>query len=477
MDLNNQMTHKDQGGANEEVVDSNYFPETGVSNFDADNGIYGGNFDPFPIQGSSFKKNGKPVVLTNYLANVKMRGFDKLPKIGLWWTNIMNSQPKCPKTGAPMIPPIVRDSLLHVESRQLGLIQMIQTNTKDSRDLHFNLAETAKIMLKHGVHHDLIAPLFCDHILPLAERPLVANIKGATSELDILLKYINGKTNRLTGTEEAENAAKAFLYKDMMKKNPDLRVSVGRLKGHYALEIVRTHHDYEILTPEQIEAHKESIARMMFTNELKLNHKQSWDEAIKFGYINQSVEEIAESMQGIFHVNSKNRKVYVATKADRKENKPPAKKTEKRTEKKTPTKPNKKKVNNLTGAQPQKRQESRPPRPTYTAKPGFKKDFKDFKDFKKSPRKFKLDPSRLRSIPGSSDKMWDSHDGKVTNVRLPCDYHGPRGMSAEQCLTSHPMHCFECSKPGKIAPPVRECTGRHQYRPPAPKGRKEGRRQ
>ena len=139
---------------------------------------------------------------------------------------------------------------------------------------------------------------------------------------------------------------------------------------------------------------------LMFTNELKLNHKQSWDEAIKLGYNNQGVEEIAESMQGIFHVNSKNRKVYLATKADKKEkDKQPAKKTEKKTEKKTTNKPNKKKVNNLMGAQTQRRQESRPQKPTYTAKPGVKKDFK------KSPRKFKMDPSRLRSIPGSSDKM------------------------------------------------------------------------
>ena len=461
LDLNNRITPKNQEGANRGTIDTN---------FDADDGIYGGNFDSFP--GSAFKRNGKSVVLTNYPANVEMRGFDKLPKVGVWWTNIMNSQPKCPKTGFPMIPPIVRTSMLQVESRQLGLIQMIQTNTKESRDLHFNLGETAKVMLKHGVHHDLLAPLFCDHILPVTERPLVATIKGATSELDVLLKYINSKTNRITGTEKAETAAKDFLNKDMMKKNPDLRVTIGRLKEYHGLEIVRTYHDYEQMTPEQIEAHKESIARMMFTNELKLNHKQSWDEAIKLGYNNQGVEEIAESMQGIFHVNSKNRKVYVATKADRREKaKQPARKTEKKTERKPPNKPPKKKVNNLTGTQAPRRQESRPQRPTYTAKPGAKKDFK------KGPRKVRLDPSRLRSIPGSSDKLWDSKDGTVTDVRLPCDFHKARGASAEQCLTSQPMHCFECSKPGKIAPPVRECTGRHQYRAPAPKRRFEGRRQ
>ena len=37
-------------------------------------------------------------------------------------------------------------------------------------------------------------------------------------------------------------------------------------------------------------------------------------------------------------------------------------------------------------------------------------------------------------------------------------------MTPEECLDS-PRHCYECSKPNKIAPPVRECTGLHQYRP------------
>ena len=80
------------------------------------------------------------------------------------------------------------------------------------------------------------------------------------------------------------------------------------------------------------------------------------------------------------------------------------------------------------------------------------------------------DTSRLRKIPGSKDKLWNSKDGKVTNIRLPCGYHRPLGMTPEECLESL-RHCYECSRPNKIAPPVRECKGRHQYRPPTPKKR------
>ena len=91
------------------------------------------------------------------------------------------------------------------------------------------------------------------------------------------------------------------------------------------------------------------------------------------------------------------------------------------------------------------------------------------RDEEEPPRKERqrahiTDTSRLRKIPGSKDKLWDSKDGKVTDIRLPCGYHRPLGMTPEECLES-PRHCYECSRPNKIAPPVRECTGRHQYRP------------
>ena len=91
------------------------------------------------------------------------------------------------------------------------------------------------------------------------------------------------------------------------------------------------------------------------------------------------------------------------------------------------------------------------------------------RDEEETPRKERqgahiTDTARLRKIPGSKDKLWDSKDGKVTDIRLPCGYHRPLGMTPEECLDS-PRHCYECSKPNKIAPPVRECTGLHQYRP------------
>ena len=447
-------------------------PSKGIGSLDPGkviNGAYGDN-DPHQVPGSEavFKRNGRSYGLTNYAVNVSMRKFDELPKIGNWWKNILNNLPKCPETGVPMIPPIIRGSLIEVENPQLHIIKMMQNNVKESTDLHFNLAETAKLVLKQGIHHDLLSPLFCDYILPMKERSLVTTIKNCTSDLSVLLDYINGKTNRLTGTEERENEAKNFLNKELMKKSPDIRVTVGRLKDHYALEVVRTYHNYDNMTPQEVEAHKETLSRVWFTNELKLNHKLSWDEAIKHGYNNNFVSEIAEKMQGIFHINAQNKKVYTTTKADKRAGKAPTRKSESRSSGKA----QKKRVNNAMSGDTYQRQEQRPPRNTSDAKTGRKREFK-----RESRREFKMDTSTLRRIAGSTDKMWDSKDGKVTNIRLPCGYHKQLGMTPEECLDSLPRHCYECSKPNKIAPPVRECKGRHQYRTPAPRRRGEGRRQ
>ena len=50
------------------------------------------------------------------------------------------------------------------------------------------------------------------------------------------------------------------------------------------------------------------------------------------------------------------------------------------------------------------------------------------RDGEETPRKERqrthvTDTSRLRKIPGSKDKLWNSKDGKVTDIRLPCGYH------------------------------------------------------
>ena len=70
----------------------------------------------------------------------------------------------------------------------------------------------------------------------------------------------------------------------------------------------------------------------------------------------------------------------------------------------------------------------------------------------------------LTPIAGSPGKfLWTSADGKL-KLRLPCRYHEDKGATAKECMSTKPGHCYECSKPGYIAPPIRECKGNHQWK-------------
>ena len=106
-------------------------------------------------------------------------------------------------------------------------------------------------------------------------------------------------------------------------------------------------------------------------------------------------------------------------------------------------------------------------RPSYPSKPRqFSRNSKD------KPRKeWKMDISRLVKVNGSdTDYLWSSKDGKIKDVRLPCGFHRVINVSAQDCLRNKPYHCWECSRPGFLAPPMRECKGtKHQFKPSQPK--------
>ena len=269
----------------------------------------------------------------------------------------------------------------------------------------------------------------------------------------------------------------------------------------------------------------ESIAKTMLVAELRGNHKDAYDEAIKFGLTGKKSEELAEAMTGIFFVHAKNRK-GVNTASKRQTNKT----TRKAPEPRKQIKPRKvgKRVNNAAqvssnnrsgysrSEKPSFSSNSRPsfssnnqrpsfssnnqrssfssnnqrasftnnPRLSYTAnqrpsfntnqRPSFPSRPGQFsRNTKSKPRKeFKMDVSRLVKVKGSdTDYLWTSKNGKIKNVRIPCGYHKAKNVSAEECLQGKPWHCYECSKPGYLAPSMRECPGtdKHQYRPSQPK--------
>ena len=437
--------------------------------------------------GGTVKVNGRTYRLDNYKINIKMRKFHEEPEADFWYT-VLEEFPWSEKYQCRMITPLMRRCIWEVEDPKQRYVSLIKEHVKDGRDLYTNLCGTAKMILKYGIHHHLLPLIFCDHILPMAERNLVATIPKAKSDLTALIAYINGKTNRLTGYEIQEGKVRNWLNRALGEKDPNLREIVNTLRRIKAREIIRTQTDHHTLSLPQQETQMESISKTMLVAELRANHKEAYDEAIKFGFTGKKSEELAEAMTGIFFVHAKNKK-GVNTVVKRQANK--AKKASE-PKKSTKTKKVGKRVNNAmegsTNTRPGYSRNEKPSfsnnqkpfyannqrpsfssnqRPSYPSKPRqFSRNSKD------KPRKeFTMDVGRLVKVNGSdTDFLWSSKDGKIKDVRLPCGFHRVINVSAQDCLRNKPYHCWECSRPGFLAPPMRECKGtKHQFKPSQPK--------
>ena len=459
--------------------------------------------------GGTVKVNGRTYRLDNYKVNIKMRKFDEEPESDFWYT-VLENFPWSEKYRCRMITPLMRKCIWEVEDPKTQYVRLIKDHVKEGKDLYTNLCETAKMVLKYGIHHHLLPLIFCDHILPIAERNLVATIPQAKSDLTALIAYINGKTNRLTGYEIQESKVRNWLSRSLSEKDPNLREIVNTLRRVKARDIIRTQVDHHTMSLPQQETQMETIAKTMLVAELRGSHKDAYDEAIKFGITGKSSEELAEAMTGIFFVHAKNRK-GVNTASKRQNTRTTRKAPE---PKKMKTRKVGKRVNNAmqssTNNRPGYSRNERPsfssnPRPSFSnnqrprafsnnqrpafannqrpsysnnqrppfntsQRPSYPSRSGQFsRDSKSKPRKeFKMDASRLVKIKGSdTDYLWTSKNGKIKDVRLPCGYHKAKNVSAKECLQGKPWHCYECSKPGYLAPSMRECPGtdKHQYRP------------
>ena len=468
--------------------------------------------------GGTVKVNGKTYRLDNYKVNIKMRRFHEEPEADFWYT-VLENFPWSEEYQCRMITPLMRKCIWEVEDPKTQYVRLIKDHVKEGKDLYTNLCETAKMVLKYGIHHHLLPLIFCDHILPISERNLVNTIPQAKSDLTALIAYINGKTNRLTGYEIQEAKVRNWLSRSLSEKDPNLREIVNTLRRVKARDIIRTQVDHHTMSLPQQETQMESIAKTMLVAELRGNHKDAYDEAIKFGLTGKKSEELAEAMTGIFFVHAKNKK-GVNNVSKRQNNKT----TRKAPGPKKQVKPRKvgKRVNNAAQVSSNNRsgysRNERPsfssnPRPSFSSnnqrpsftnnqrpsftnnqrpsftnnqrpsysgsqrpsfntsqRPSYPSRAGQFsRNTKSKPRKeFKMDVSRLVKVKGSdTDYLWTSKNGKIKNVRIPCGYHKAKNVSAQECLQGKPWHCYECSKPGYLAPSMRECPGtdKHQYRP------------
>ena len=428
------------------------------------------------------KIGGKEIVLDDYKKNLEMRDFTEEP---VWWKSVIDTFALDPATGLRAIPPVVKSTAFQVENPKEGLIKAFKENINGSKDHFYNIFETAKMMIRHGICHHLLPQIYTDHLIPLNERNLLQSKPKTRSSITALLDYIRKKNHQLTGMENAQNRAIQYYTRELNKKDACLMMATHTLKHQHARDIMRCQVNYPQLGESEREVLKESLARGIMETEFKLHYKEAWNKALELGITHLPVEELAEKMNGIFHVQSKKKRVNaVAKKQLAKEQKSSVKKP---VESKNTGNPKRKKVNNLMEKPPQRNIITEKPfqrndrigkpiqnnnkmekpfqRRQGEPKPG-RTSFPSRKPFQKNQKR--TNPN-LIPIPGNPGKfLWNSPDGKVKNLRLPCRYHEDKGADVYECKNSTPRHCYECSKPGFLAPPIRECKGNHQWKEDKP---------
>ena len=477
----NQEANKELEGGFEENEEDTEFEEEGYEN----NYPKGSAVIPATTGGyrpGILKVGGSTLVLDDYEKNLAMRDFTEEPE---WWKSVIESFAIDPKTGARAIPPVVKSTAYQVEDPKHRLIQAFKENIGRSTDHHFNLFETAKMMIRLGICHHLLPQIYTDHLIPPQERNLLQSKPEARSSLTALLEYIRKKSHQLTGMEQAQNRAINYYTRELNKKDADLVMATHTLKQHYARDIMRCQANFPKLTSNEREVLKESLARNIMETELKLHYKEAWNKALEMGVTHLPVEELADKMNGVFYVHSKKKRVNTVSR------KQAVKNTARGTaERKTTETPKRKRVNNLMERTPQRSVPTDKPfqrsngegKPTlrnpkterpFQNKPSESKfgrtSFQNRKPFPRPQGKTSQGgPNRqsatLTPIAGSPGKsLWTSADGKI-KIRLPCRYHEDKGATVKECMSTRPGHCYECSKPGHIAPPIRECKGNHQWK-------------
>ena len=389
--------------------------------------------------------NGRKVVLNNWESN--QRTYLKEPD---YWETVEQTFVK-DEDGYYHFPPVTVTTLFQVEISRWKILEALKKQIGESKDAHSNLFETARTCLKYGIDHNLLPEIYCDLVVSPEEKTHIYSMPEVRRDLTKLIDYLNSKSNRVTGPDQAEAKTRKFLSREMGRPEADLRLIVSRLRWEYARDIIRTMPDFHKMGLTEQNVLTEKISRDFFVAELKLNYKHVYEKAMEHGFINDKVPKMAENIQGIFSVEAKKKKSGVNSttvakdrkKAVRSQSVPsrPPKKKEKP----------KKKVNTFT---PQ--QVRRPSGNGNNPKPR---------------KEYKRDTSTLvpiRNSPG--DYLWTSKDKQCKNIKLPCRYHKPLGVSAQDCLTKKPDHCFECSVPGRRAEPVQVCTGNHQWKPKSKRG-------
>ena len=388
------------------------------------------------IKEESFENNQR-----NFASNVE------------FWTTILDTFAKDTKGNyrIPKVGIFTAFGVLTSKHKILGQIQKLVEN-KPLADLYTRIFETGRILLDYGVTDLVLPEIFCGQAMTLEEKRLIQQRPKARNNLTQLLDWIDGSYNKISGREMQEKKARQYVNTQLAKRDVDLQLVASELKTKYVASIVRTMNDFHTLSLDQLSVLHEQIAKDILQGELKLNYQKIYDKALENGILGEKVIDMASKLQGTFLVFQKNKAQANTAKIDKRhlttKKSQPKKKLINNIEKpKSTTFPTKKPTTRFFQKRIQK---------TFPRKEAFRK-----RSFPK--KEYKRDTKRLIPIQGQTGLFrWSSKDGRVKNITIPCRYHRQKGDSAEKCFMLN--HCWECSRPNFLSPPINKCEGSHQWK-------------
>ena len=437
-------------------------------------------------QSNKAEKRSPTLVLDDYKRILGMGEFTEEPD---FWQSVLDTFGIDPKTGLRIIPPIVKHTIFEVEHPKGRIIEAFKENVKGSEDQHHIIFETARMMVKLGIHHQLLPMIYTDHLMPPDERKVLISNPKMRNSLTALLDYTRNKHHPMDKLRKAVTRALRYYERELEMEGACLAKTTRILKEIYARNIVMNQANYTQLSPGKRELLQESLAKCIMEDELKTNYKETWDKALEMGLwaYNYPVEEIAEKMKKTFELAKGKGHDTVATGQEAKEMvKTPYESKHTEDSKKEEIEQEDRNGHPFSSEEPLKTNmkttlneethHDHPHKVTYIEGNPWEclyhitdegRRLPIMYDERDGPRsETDYDQSRESTSTGENlgEFLWSSANGTVKNVKLPCRYHKDKGITALDCM-SRPGHCYECSEPGHLAPPIRQCKGKHKWKP------------
>ena len=178
--------------------------------------------------------NGRKVVLNNWESN--QRTYKTEPD---YWKTVEQTFVKG-DDGYYHFPPITVTTLFQIEISRRKILEVLKKQISESKDEHSDLFKTGRMSqvahvssggsgLKYGIDHNLLPEMYCDSVVSPDEKTHIYSMSEVRRDLTKPTDYMNSKSNRVTGPDQAKTKTRKFLSREMRRPEADLRLIVSKL--------------------------------------------------------------------------------------------------------------------------------------------------------------------------------------------------------------------------------------------------------